>query len=49
MEIDRLKVNYERQLENMTTTAGQVGNLADVMGKVDVITNSIDKIAADVV
>lgn len=48
-EIDRLNANFDRQMKNVTSSSGQVGDLLAVVGKVDSISSSIDKIAADVV
>lgn len=49
VELERLKANYDRQLENVTSSTSQVGDLVAVVGKVDTISTNIDKIAADVV
>ncbi|EGT49229.1 hypothetical protein CAEBREN_10525 [Caenorhabditis brenneri] len=49
IEIDRLKTNFDRQLENVTSSTSQVGDLVAVVGKVDSISSNIDRIAADVV
>uniref|UniRef100_A0A1I7V344 Nsp1_C domain-containing protein n=1 Tax=Caenorhabditis tropicalis TaxID=1561998 RepID=A0A1I7V344_9PELO len=48
LEVNRLKENFNRQLDDITSSANQVGDIVAVVGKVDVLSHSIDKIAADV-
>ncbi|ULT92864.1 hypothetical protein L5515_009951 [Caenorhabditis briggsae] len=48
-ELARIKTNFDRQLENVTSSTSQVGDLVAVVRKVDNISNNIDRIAADVV